>query len=103
MAPSPLVDKNGLKNDSQLSKSLPSKPLDISNWQPAPPKWEKPEPSVEQMKCECENFKRLNINAECLSDNIFEHPFVMKNFKTFIYDSNAFEDAGEDDSKTRAY
>ena len=74
MPPSLLVDKNGLKNAGQLSKPLPpSKPLDISNWQPAPPKWEKPEPSVEQMKYECE---------------------------TFVYDSNALEDAGEDESKT---
>ena len=100
MPPSLLVDKNGLKNAGQLSKPLPpSKPLDISNWQPAPPKWEKPEPSVEQMKYECEKFKR-NITAECLSDDIFENPFVMNNFKTFVYDSNAFEDAGEDESKT---
>ena len=99
MLPSLLVDKNGLKNAGQLSKPLPpSKPLDISNWQPAPPKWEKPEPSVEQMKYECEKFQ--NITAECLSDDIFENPFVMNNFKTFVYDSNAFEDAGEDASKT---
>lgn len=92
----PTINKPTI-NKPTNSTSPPLKHLDISNWQPMAPQWEKTGASVEHMKSMCVKFKD---HTENWGKNIYEHQFAMNNLKKFVYDSNTFEDAGEDENKT---